>query len=155
MVGAIANSAVAARRLVAAPAVAAAGPGDAEVPAGLAGVGGWAGSSRDWNPGDRGAGSVGVVPATGLAATEPGGPGLSAARGPGRTGEADAGTTGLAGSPGMGPPAHIRVLAGEAGLFAPGRAATGAAMTIALPHAWQRITGCVVSGWVAGSGAWQ
>jgi hypothetical protein len=156
MVGAIANSAVAARRLIAAPAVATADPGGAEAPAGLAGAGGWA---AGWPPaGDRaiaGLGSPGVVPETGRDATDPGTPDPSVARALGREDAAtDDGTTGLTGSPGTGPP-HIMVLAGEIGLFAPSRPATGDAMTIALPHAWQRITGCVVSGWVAGSGAWQ
>jgi hypothetical protein len=152
MVGAIANSAVA-RLAAAPPSTAGADPGRAETPAGLAGFDGWPG----WPPaGSRtiaGLGSPGVVPETGRGATDPDKPGFSVGKGPGREGAATDGTTGLAGTPGTGPPPHIMVLAGETGLFAPRRPATGDAMTIALPQAGQRITGCVVSGWVAGSGA--
>jgi len=155
MVGAIANFAVAARRLIAAPAVAAAATGDAEAPAGLAGVDDWAGWPLAGARAIAGLGSPVVEPATGRDTTDPGWTDLSVAKGPGRTGAATDWAAGLTGIPGTGPPPHIRVLAGEADLFAPRRLATGAAMTIALPHAGQRITGCAASGWVAGSEAWQ
>lgn len=146
MVGAVANSAVALRGLLAAPALAAAG--DAKGPLVADGVGDTAG----W-------GIAGTRVAAGLAApgaADPGEMGLSAASVPGREGEAAGGKPGLPGIPGAGPPIHIRVLAGEAGLFAPGGLpGTDAAVTIARPQAWHTITGRVAPGLVTGSGAWQ
>jgi hypothetical protein len=94
--------------------------------------------------------------ATGGDAADPGEIGLSVARGPGREDTLAAGATpGLAGIPGAGPPIHMRVLAGEAGLLAPAPPTTEAAVTIALPHAWQTMTGRVAPSLVAGSGARQ
>jgi hypothetical protein len=177
MVGAIANSAVAVRRLGAAPWLAATDAGGAEEPAGLAGAGGRAGSPLAGSWAIAGLASPGAVPGTGRKAADPGEAGLSVAKGPGREGMAGGGTTGLIGSPGRappgregragggttgltgrpgrGPPDHIRVLAGEAGLFAPWPPNTEAAVTIGLPHAWHTVTGCVSPGEVAGRGAWQ
>jgi hypothetical protein len=85
----------------------------------------------------------------------PGETGLSAARGPGREGMASGGTPGRPGIPGTRPPDHMRVLAGEAGLLAAGLLTTGTAVTIALPHAWHRLTVWAAPGFAAGSGAWQ
>ena len=127
MVGAIANSAVSARRLVPAAALA------ASLAAGLA--------SQEAGPGGD--------------ATDPGETGLLAAGAPGREGTAAGKTPCLTGTPGTRPPVHMRVLAGEAGLLAPRPPPAGAAVTIALPQAWQRVTDCIDPGLAAGSGAWQ
>ena len=147
MVGVIANSEVAVRRLGTSPAPAAVG---AEGPRGVAAAGDTAG----WT-------IAGTRPAAGFASlgftadtdADSGETGLSMACVLGREGTgAIGGTLGL---PGKGPPIHMRVLAGEAGLLAPGLPTTEAAVTIALPHDWQRMTGRVASGLMAGSGALQ
>ena len=72
-------------------------------------------------------------------------PGCSAA-GAGAGGAAGAGSAGLMGSPGMGPPDHINVLAGEL-LVAP--------TDNDLPQAWQKLSGREAPGFGAGTGAWQ
>jgi hypothetical protein len=82
-------------------------------------------------------GSLGVPPRTDEAAAGADELG-SAVAGGGGAATVVGGATGLTGSPGTNPPDHIRVLAGAAGL---GRGATAAATTMALPQAWQRITG--------------
>jgi hypothetical protein len=86
-------------------------------------------------------------------AADPGGTGLSVARARVREGAATGGTSDRAGIPDPRPPVHIIVLADEACLFAPKPPATGATVTTALPHTWQRLTGHVVPGLGAGSGA--
>ena len=121
-------------------------------------------------------GSPEVAAETGRKAADPGEAGLSAAtrscgegaaadrrtvragipgtEPPVREGAPADGAPVLPGIPGT-PPTHIMVLAGEAGLCAPGPLNMEAAVTTGLPHAWHTVTGCVVAGVVAGSGAWQ
>jgi hypothetical protein len=150
MVGAIANSAVPVRRLVAAPTLAAAGGAEGVLVAAAGGDGLAIAGTR--------AAALLVSPkvATGGDAADPGEIGLSGARGPGREGTlAAGGMPGLPDIPGAGPPIHMRVLAGEAGLPAPGPPTTEAAVTMALPHAWHTMTGRVSPALVAGSGARQ
>jgi hypothetical protein len=146
MVGAVANSEVAVRRLGAAATPTAAG--SAEAPLGSAP----AGDAADWTmAGTRPAAefaSLGVTAGADVGEMGMAGDGVPGREGTGATG----GTPGL---PGKGPPIHMRVLAGEAGLLTAGLPATDAAVTIALPHDWQRMTGRVASGLVAGSGALQ
>jgi hypothetical protein len=150
MVGAIANSAVPVRPLDAAPTLAAAW--GAEGPLGAEDAGdtaGWAIAGTRTAAGLASPGLAGDV-------ADPGETGLSGASVPGREGTAaTGGTPGLPGIPGEGPPIHMRVLAGETGLFVPGPPATDAATTIALPHAWQTMTGRAASGLMVGSGARQ
>ena len=141
MVGATAKSAVAVRGLAAPPTVAAA---DAAGPGGPAGAAGWALAKTR-----AGLASSGVA----LGAEDTDAAGLSGA--PGRKGRAMGGTPGLPGMPGTGPPVHIRVLAGEAGLLPPRPPPAGAAAKMGLPQAWQKLRGCDVPGLRAGSGAWQ
>jgi hypothetical protein len=123
-----------------------------------------------------GLGSLEVAAETGRKAADSGETGMSVAQGPCGEGTAADGASVLAGIPGTGPliregaaadgasvlaripgtpPTHIMVLAGEAGLRAPGPLNMEAAVTIGRPHAWHTVTGCVAPGVVAGSGAWQ
>lgn len=146
MVGAVAKSEVAVRRLGAPSMPTAAGGTEEPLAVAVAGdTAGWA------IAGTRPAESFTSFGVT--AGADAGGMGLSGACVPGREGTGAIGGTPVL--PGKGPPIHMRVLAGEAGLLAAGLPGTDAAVTIALPHDGQRITGRVASGLVAGSGALQ
>jgi hypothetical protein len=128
MVGATANAAVSTRRLAAAATAAA-----------------------EYAPGLASPRAAAVPGGTAAAAGEVG---LSAAAGvPSREGAAATGALGLAAIPGGRPPVHMSVLAGEADLPALGPPTAGPAVTIALPQAGQRMTGCIAPDLAAGSGA--
>jgi hypothetical protein len=138
MVGAMANSEVETRGLV---------PALADIDGREAGADGLA-CAGDWMAAGLGPEGVAAMGATTAADAT----GLTAAGSLPRAGETAGGLV-FPGMPGIGPPVHIRVLAGPAGLLAP--PPPEPAMAIGLPQAWQKLTGWTAPGLGAGIGAWQ